>query len=115
VASELMHGGLAHAASLKAHLDVAQVERVEDQLDGVPDERDDALDPGDEERLSSATEMVGMAAAMMFGMVEMAIEGSIHRAGFLDGFWSPVKYIAAVFTRGADTDPTTPRSRSSSA
>jgi len=52
------------------------------------------------------TLIVGMVAAMMFGMVEMAIEGSIHRAGFLDGFWSPVKYIAAVFTRGADTDPT---------
>jgi hypothetical protein len=39
-------------------------------------------------------------AAMAFGMVEMIIEAVRG-----DGFWAPLKYIASVFTRGSDTDP----------
>jgi len=39
-------------------------------------------------------------AAMAFGMLEMIIEAARG-----DGFWAPLKYIASVFTRGADTDP----------
>lgn len=44
---------------------------------------------------------VGLIASIAFGMMEMLIEAAIGR-----GFWSPVKYIAAVFTHGTDTDPT---------
>jgi hypothetical protein len=45
--------------------------------------------------------LVGLIASMAFGMMEMIIEAAIGQ-----GFWSPAKYIAAVFTRGGDTDPT---------
>jgi hypothetical protein len=55
-------------------------------------------------RLDPRILLAGVIASMAFGMVEMLIEAGIH--GFGDGFWSPLKYIAAVFTRGADTDPT---------
>jgi hypothetical protein len=47
------------------------------------------------------TLVVGLSASMAFGMMEMIIEAAVGQ-----GFWSPVRYIAAVFTRGADTDPT---------
>jgi len=41
-----------------------------------------------------------MAAGMMFGMLQMIVEAVIGH-----GFWSPLRYIASVFTRGANTDP----------
>ncbi len=44
--------------------------------------------------------MVGLIAGMAFGMMEMIIEAVIGR-----GFWSPVRYVASVFTLGKDTDP----------
>lgn len=42
-----------------------------------------------------------MVAGMMFGMMQMVVEAVIGH-----GFWSPLRYIASVFTRGANTDPT---------
>lgn len=42
-----------------------------------------------------------MVAGMMFGIMQMIVEALIGH-----GFWSPLKYIASVFTRGTDTDPT---------
>ena len=56
---------------------------------------------GDRFAIEPRALLVGLIASMAFGMMEMIIEG----AGG-NGFWSPAKYIAAVFTRGADTDPT---------
>lgn len=44
--------------------------------------------------------VVGLIAGMAFGMIEMIIEAVIGR-----GFWSPLRYIASVFTLGKDTDP----------
>jgi len=41
-----------------------------------------------------------MAAGMMFGMLQMIVEAVIGH-----GFWSPLRYIASVFTRGASIDP----------
>jgi predicted secreted protein len=41
-----------------------------------------------------------MVAGMMFGMMQMIVEAIIGH-----GFWSPLRYIASVFTHGADTDP----------
>lgn len=41
-----------------------------------------------------------MIAGMMFGLMQMIVEALIGH-----GFWSPLKYIASVFTRGADVDP----------
>lgn len=43
---------------------------------------------------------VGLIAGIAFGMMEMLIEALIGR-----GFWSPLRYIASVFTLGKDTDP----------
>lgn len=44
--------------------------------------------------------VTGMVAGMMMGMLQMIVEAvSGH------GFWSPLRYIASVFTRGANTDP----------
>jgi hypothetical protein len=43
--------------------------------------------------------VAAMAAGMMMGMLQMLVEAvSGH------GFWAPLRYIASVFTRGADTD-----------
>lgn len=39
-------------------------------------------------------------AGMMFGVMQMIVEALIGH-----GFWSPLKYIASVFTRGAAVDP----------
>jgi hypothetical protein len=44
--------------------------------------------------------LVGLVAGMAYGMMEMVIEAVIGH-----GFWSPLRYIAAVFTLGRDTDP----------
>jgi len=44
--------------------------------------------------------LVGLIAGMAFGLMEMIIEAVIGR-----GFWSPLRYIASVFTLGKDTDP----------
>ncbi len=44
--------------------------------------------------------LVGLAAGMVYGMMEMVIEAVIGH-----GFWSPLRYIASVFTLGKDTDP----------
>ena len=44
--------------------------------------------------------LVGLVAGMAYGMMEMAIEAVIGH-----GFWSPLRYIASVFTLGRDTDP----------
>jgi hypothetical protein len=41
-----------------------------------------------------------MVAGMMFGVMQMIAEALIGH-----GFWSPLRYIASVFTRGAVTDP----------
>ncbi len=43
---------------------------------------------------------VGLIAGIAFGMMQMIIEAVIGR-----GFWSPLRYIASVFTLGKDTDP----------
>ncbi len=45
--------------------------------------------------------LVGLVAGMIYGMFEMVIEAVIGH-----GFWSPLRYIASVFTLGRDTDPT---------
>lgn len=42
-----------------------------------------------------------IVAGMMFGMLQMIVEAIIGH-----GFWSPLRYVAAVFTHGSDTDPT---------
>lgn len=42
-----------------------------------------------------------MMAGMMFGIMQMIVEALIGH-----GFWSPLRYIASVYTRGANTDPT---------
>jgi hypothetical protein len=44
--------------------------------------------------------LVGLVAGMVYGMLEMVIEALIGH-----GFWSPLRYIASVFTLGRDTDP----------
>jgi len=44
--------------------------------------------------------LVGLIAGMVYGMMEMVIEAVIGH-----GFWSPLRYIASVFTLGKDTDP----------
>jgi hypothetical protein len=44
--------------------------------------------------------LASSVAAMAFGMAEMVIEAARG-----DGFWAPLRYIASVFTRGTDTDP----------
>ncbi len=44
--------------------------------------------------------LVGLVAGMVYGMMEMVIEAVIGH-----GFWSPLRYIASVFTLGKDTDP----------
>lgn len=44
--------------------------------------------------------LVGLVAGMVYGMMEMVIEAVIGH-----GFWSPLRYIASVFTLGRDTDP----------
>lgn len=44
--------------------------------------------------------LVGLVAGMAYGMMEMVIEAVIGH-----GFWSPLRYIASVFTLGRDTDP----------
>jgi len=44
--------------------------------------------------------VVGVIAGLVYGMMEMVIEGVIGH-----GFWSPLRYIASVFTLGKDTDP----------
>jgi hypothetical protein len=44
--------------------------------------------------------LVGLIAGMVYGMMEMVIEAVIGH-----GFWSPLRYIASVFTLGSDTDP----------
>ncbi len=44
--------------------------------------------------------IVGLVAGMVYGMMEMVIEAVIGH-----GFWSPLRYIASVFTLGKDTDP----------
>ncbi len=44
---------------------------------------------------------VGLIAGIAFGMLQMIVEAVIGR-----GFWSPLRYIASVFTLGKDTDPT---------
>lgn len=41
-----------------------------------------------------------MVAGMMFGIMQMIVEALIGH-----GFWSPLRYIASVFTRGVNTDP----------
>jgi hypothetical protein len=43
---------------------------------------------------------VGLVAGMAYGMMEMVIEAVIGK-----GLWSPLRYIASVFTLGKDTDP----------
>ena len=43
----------------------------------------------------------GLVAGMGYGVMEMVIEAVIGK-----GFWSPLRYIASVFTLGKDTDPT---------
>jgi uncharacterized membrane protein YagU involved in acid resistance len=43
---------------------------------------------------------VGLIAGIAFGMMQMIIEALIGR-----GLWSPLRYIASVFTLGKDTDP----------
>jgi hypothetical protein len=43
---------------------------------------------------------VGLLAGMVYGMMEMLIEAVIGH-----GFWSPLRYIASVFTLGKDIDP----------
>ncbi len=57
------------------------------------------------ERTSSGitrqTLLVGIIAGMVYGMMEMVIEAIVGH-----GFWSPLRYIASVFTLGKDTDPT---------
>ncbi len=50
--------------------------------------------------LSSQTLAIGIIAGMVYGMMEMVIEAIIGH-----GFWSPLRYIASVFTLGQDTDP----------
>ncbi len=45
--------------------------------------------------------LAGLVAGMVYGMMEMVIEAVIGQ-----GFWSPLRYIASVFTLGRDTDPT---------
>ncbi|MHB8718668.1 MAG: hypothetical protein ACYDAC_07220 [Candidatus Dormibacteria bacterium] len=44
--------------------------------------------------------LAGMVAGMMFGMLQMIVEAVIGQ-----GFWSPLRYIASVFTLGSNTDP----------
>ncbi len=44
--------------------------------------------------------LVGLVAGMVYGMSEMVIEAVIGH-----GFWSPLRYIASVFSLGKDTDP----------
>lgn len=44
--------------------------------------------------------LAGMVAGMMFGMLQMTVEAVIGQ-----GFWSPLRYIASVFTLGTNTDP----------
>jgi hypothetical protein len=41
-----------------------------------------------------------MVAGMMMGILQMILEAVIGH-----GFWSPLRYIASVFTRGTDIDP----------
>ena len=41
-----------------------------------------------------------MIAGMMFGLMQMIVEALIGH-----GFWSPLQYIASVFTRGAAVNP----------
>ena len=43
--------------------------------------------------------VAGMAAGMMMGILQMLVEAVSGQ-----GFWAPLRYIASVFTRGADTD-----------
>jgi hypothetical protein len=43
---------------------------------------------------------VGLVAGIGYGMMEMVIEAVIGK-----GLWSPLRYIASVFTLGKDTDP----------
>lgn len=52
-------------------------------------------------RAAASVLLVTMAAGMMFGMLQMIVEAVVG-----NGFWSPLRYVASVFTRGADTDPT---------
>lgn len=52
-------------------------------------------------RAAVAVLVATMVAGMMFGMMQMIVEAVIGH-----GFWSPLRYIASVFTRGANTDPT---------
>ena len=51
-------------------------------------------------RAVGAVAVTAMVASMMMGMIEMIVEAAIGH-----GFWSPLRYIASVFTRGSDTDP----------
>ncbi len=50
--------------------------------------------------ISPETLAVGIVAGMIYGMMEMVIEAVIGH-----GFWSPLRYIASVFTLGTNTDP----------
>jgi hypothetical protein len=50
-------------------------------------------------RITLQTLLVGLVAGMIYGMLEMVIEAVIGH-----GFWSPLHYIASVFTLGRDTD-----------
>jgi len=44
--------------------------------------------------------VVGLLAGIVYGMMEMVIEAVVGH-----GFWSPLRYIASVFTLGTNTDP----------
>jgi len=51
-------------------------------------------------RASVGTVVAGLVAGMGYGMMEMVIEAVGGK-----GFWSPLRFIASVFTLGTDTDP----------
>jgi len=51
-------------------------------------------------RVSVGTTVAGLVAGMGYGMMEMIIEAIWGK-----GFWSPLRFIASVFTLGSDTDP----------
>lgn len=51
-------------------------------------------------RVSVGTVVAGLVAGMGYGMMEMVIEAVGGK-----GFWSPLRFIASVFTLGTDTDP----------
>lgn len=53
-----------------------------------------------EGRVSVGTMVAGLVAGMGYGMMEMIIEAIGGK-----GFWSPLRFIASVFTLGSDTDP----------